>query len=120
MKPGDHNEFQLHIHDQGEAQDYVNAQPGPLVSFIGSEWDAVSWFPLGTKLYGFMWTGGRDVQAYWTEAHLPDGQKLPVCLVLGVDERGGWSKQFAGTLPGTSRVPKRTPVTVTRRFEQPE
>jgi serine/threonine-protein kinase len=120
MKPGDQNEFQLHIHDQGEAQDYVNAQPGPLVSFIGSEWDARKWFPLGTKLYGFMWTGGRDVQAYWTEAHLPDGQKLPVCLVLGYEEQGGYSKQFPGTLPGTSRVPKRAPVTVTRRFEQPE
>jgi hypothetical protein len=120
MEPGEQNEFQLHIHDQGELSDFVNAQPGPIVSVIGSKFDAVSWFPIGTKLYGFMWTGGEDVQAYWTEAHLPDGQKVPVCLVLGYDERGGYSKEWPGTQPGTSRISKRAPATVTRRFERPE
>jgi serine/threonine-protein kinase len=119
MKPGDQNEFQLYIHDQGAKSDFANSQPGPIVSVIGSEFDAVSWFPLGTKLYGFMWTGGEEVQAYWTEAHLPDGQKLPVCLVLGFDERGGYFKK-PGTKPGTFRISKRAPVVVTRRFERPE
>ena len=120
MKPGDQNEVQLYIHDQGELSEFANSQPGPIVSVIGSEWDADGWFPIGTKLYGFMWTGGEEkVQAYWTEAHLPDGQKLPVCLVLGYDERGGYWKR-PGTQPGTFRISKRAPATVMRRFERPE
>jgi serine/threonine-protein kinase len=120
MEPGEQNEFQLYIHDQGEVSDFTNSQPGPIVSVIGSRADAVSWFPVGTKLYGFMWTGGEKVQAYWTEAHLPDGQKVPVCLVLGFDERGGYWKDNPGTQPGTFRISKRAPATVTRRFERPE
>jgi len=120
MKPGNQNQVQLYIHDQGELSEFANAQPGPFVSVIGSEWDAVNWFPVGTKLYGFMWTGGEEkVHAYWTEAHLPDGQKVPVCLVLGYDERGGYWKR-PGTQPGTFEISKRAPATVTRRFERPE
>jgi len=119
MKPGDQNEFQLYIHDQGHVSEFANSQPGPIVSVIGSKLDAVDWFPIGTKLYGFMWTGGERVRAYWTEAHLPDGQKLPVCLELGFQEGKGYWKD-PGTQPGTFALPKRTPVTVTRRFERPE
>jgi serine/threonine-protein kinase len=117
MRPGDQNQLQLYIHDQGAMSDFANSQPGPIVSVIDS--GGTDWFPLGTKLYGFMWTGGEKVQVYWTEAHLPDGQKLPVCLVLGWDERGGYWKN-PGTQPGTFHISKRPPMTVTRRFERPE
>ncbi len=88
------------------------------MSVIG-EWDEVDLLPMGTKLYGFMWTGGAQVQAYWTRAELPDGQQMPVCMVLGFDERGGYWKE-QGTQPGTFRISRQAPFTVTRRFERPE
>ena len=119
LVPGLTNELQLDIHNQGAISDYGDYRAGPIVSFIGSEFDAVSWFPLGTKLYGFMWTGGERVRAYWTEAHLPDGQKLPVCIELGFNEGEGYWKD-PGTQPGTVRISKRTAATVTRRFVRPE
>jgi len=120
LKPGDQNYVQLNVHDMGDLNEYADHGAGPIVSAIGTEYDAVHWFPLGTKLYGHMWTGGKEVQAYWTEAHLPDGQKLPVCLVLGWDERGGYWKDNPGAQPGTFRISKRVTATVTRRFERPE
>ncbi|WP_309893884.1 serine/threonine-protein kinase [Archangium sp.] len=119
LKPGDGDYVQFDIHDQGELSEHADRGAGPIVSAIGSEFDANSWFPVGTKLYGFTWTGGEMVQAYWTEAELPDGQKLPVCMVLGFDERGGYRK-YPGAQPGTFSLSKRAPITVTRRFERPE
>ena len=118
--PSKQGYVQLDIHNQGDLNEYGDYRPGPIVSVIGSEDDAVNMLPLGTKLHGFMWTGGEKVQAYWTEAHLPDGQKLPVCLVLGWDERGGYWKDNPGAQPGTFRISKRVVATVTRRFERPE
>jgi serine/threonine-protein kinase len=83
------------------------------------EADEVDLLPLGTRLYGYMWTGGPKVQAYWTRAELPDGESIPVCMVLGFNERGGYWKE-PGTEPGSFRISKRAPFTVTRRFERPE
>ena len=61
----------------------------------------------------------RGASAALLAPGLPDGQKLPVCLVLGWNERGGYFKE-PGTQPGTFRIAKRAPMTVTRRFERPE
>ena len=92
---------------------------GPVVSVIGKPSDAIDLLPLGTKLYGHMWTGGEKVQTYWVRAELPDGQKMPVCMVLGFDEQGGYWKE-PGTQPGTFSISRQAPMTVTRRFERPE
>lgn len=92
---------------------------GPIVSVITKHDDAIRLLPAGTKLYGQMWTGGEKVHAYWTRAELPGGVQMPVCLVLGYDERGGYPKE-PGTQPGTFRITRQAPMTVTRRFERPE
>jgi hypothetical protein len=44
---------------------------------------------------------------------------MPVCMVLGFDERGGYWKE-PGTQPGTFKISRQAPVVVTRRFERPE
>lgn len=92
---------------------------GPIVSVIYDEYDADYLLPVGTKLYGQMWTGGEKVQAYWTRAELPGGVQMPVCMVLGYDERGGYPKE-PGTQPGTFRITRQAPMVATRRFERPE
>jgi serine/threonine-protein kinase len=117
--PGDQGHFQLDINRPpggGEPDDY---RAGPIVSFIDKDDDAVRLLPAGTKLYGFMWTGGEKIQAYWTRAEMPNGVEMPVCMVLGFDERGGYWKE-PGTQPGTFSISMQVPMTVTRRFERPE
>jgi len=114
LVPGYQNFMNLDFHTEGAMDVYANFREGPLVSRL----DGYK-LPEGTKLHGFMWTGGEKVQAYWTEAELPDGQKMPVCMVLGYDQRGGYPKE-QGMQPGTVSIPTAVPMTVTRRFERPE
>ncbi|MFE8595985.1 serine/threonine-protein kinase [Archangium violaceum] len=92
---------------------------GPIVSVIYDKEDAANLLPVGTKLYGQIWTGGEKVHAYWTRAEMPGGVEMPVCMVLGFDERGGYWKE-PGTQPGTFKIGRQAPFTVTRRFERPE
>ena len=117
--PGTQGYVTLDINRPGALSQFDDFRAGPIVSGIGDETDAVDLLPLGTKLYGFMWTGGDKVHVYWTRAELPNGAKMPVCMVLGFDEQGGYWKE-PGTQPGTFRITRQAPVVVTRRFERPE
>jgi hypothetical protein len=117
--PGAQGYVTLDINRPGGASEYDDFREGPIVSFIEDDADASDLLPVGTKLYGQMWTGGEKVHVYWTRAEFPDGTPMPVCMVLGFDERGGYWKE-PGMQPGTFRVSKQAPMTVTRRFERPE
>ncbi|MFY0525131.1 protein kinase domain-containing protein [Archangium gephyra] len=99
---------------------YADFRAGPIVSFIEEGDSADSMLPVGTKLYGQMWTGGERIQVYWTRAEMPGGVEMPVCMLLGADERGGWFWKEPGTEPGTFKITRQVPVMVTRRFERPE
>ena len=100
---------------------FADFRAGPIVSgILESDNLAVSLFPVGTKLYGQIWTGGEKIQAYWTRAEMPGGVEMPVCMVLGGDERGGWFWKEPGTEPGTFKITRQVPFVVTRRFERPE
>ncbi|RKH41687.1 serine/threonine protein kinase, partial [Corallococcus sicarius] len=40
--------------------------------------------PKGTLLYGYLWTGNKDrLLGRYTEARLPNGRTVPVCIELG-------------------------------------
>jgi serine/threonine-protein kinase len=117
--PGRQGYVTLDIHRPGAHSEYGDFRAGPIVSFIDREDNAAELLPAGTKLYGHMWTGGEKVQVYWTRAELPGGVEMPVCMVLGFDARGGYWKK-PGTQPGTFKVSRQAPMTVTHRFERPE
>jgi serine/threonine-protein kinase len=117
--PGRQGYVTLDINRPGGASEFEDFRAGPIVSVIHDKDDAVDLLPVRTKLYGHLWTGGEKIHAYWTHAELPWGQKMPVCMVLGFDERGGYWKE-AGTYPGTFKISLQAPMTVTRRFERPE
>ncbi|OJH39565.1 serine/threonine protein kinase [Cystobacter ferrugineus] len=78
--------------------------------------------PGGTLLYGKLWTGpgiqNRDgeeaVLGRYSEALLPDGRKLPVCIVLGGPD-GRWRK-LPGSSPNAVRLPRELPVLAVRRW----
>ena len=85
-------------------------RPGPIVSkVVKYKWTGP--LPEGTLLYGRLWTegisrsGGESVLGRYTEALLPDGRRVPVCITLGGDPTGLTSKH-EGSRPGEARLPR--------------
>ncbi len=96
------NEFQaiLDINQPGTAQEKGVYQSGKIVGRVVPEIGRPeSQLPGGTLLYGQIWTEGltkygkEAVYLRYTEALLPDGRRVPVCLVLGYTEAGVRQKE---------------------------
>jgi serine/threonine-protein kinase len=82
---------------------------GKLVSrVVKVSWVKGEGLPDGTLLYGQLWTEGLKmhgedaVLGRYTEALLPDGRRLPVCMVLG-DWRNGLVVKGKGSKPDEAR-----------------
>ena len=73
-------------------------------------------------LYGRLWTGSgiqnldgeEAVLGRYTEALLPDGRKLRVCIALGGPE-GRWRK-LPGSEPGAAELTREVPVSAVWRW----
>jgi serine/threonine-protein kinase len=103
----------IDINQPGKEQQVGTYRPGPIVSkVVKYEWTGP--LPEGTLLYGQLWTEGltkrgeEAVLGRYTEALLPDGRRVPVCMVLG--DRTGLSIKDAGSEPGQARLPRESPV----------
>jgi serine/threonine protein kinase len=127
IKPGMTGYITLDLDQPGAMSDSGDYRAGPIVSvFNEDDWSSaetqgrLTLLPVGTKLLGYMWTGGERIHAYWTRAELPDGQSLPVCIAMGLGEWGGWPEKLPGTQPGTFDLPRRIQFRVMRRFLRPE
>ncbi|HEX8698167.1 MAG TPA: serine/threonine protein kinase, partial [Myxococcaceae bacterium] len=99
----------IDINQPGTNQQEGIYGPGPIVSRVVK----YSWtgpLPDGTLLYGRLWTegiirgGSQAVLGRYTEALLPDGRRLPVCIVLG--DQMGLTDTFPGSTPGAARLPR--------------
>ncbi|WNG33251.1 hypothetical protein F0U61_06200 [Archangium violaceum] len=110
------------INQPGEPTEEGTYRDGPLVSLVVQrDWSPPE-LPGGTILYGRLWTGpGMQTRNGWeavlgryTEALLPDGRKLPVCIVLGGPE--GRSRKLPGSTPGAVRLPRELPAAAVRRW----
>ena len=98
-------------------------QDGPIIGRVEG-FDGVTdpHLPSGTLLFGRLWTGpGFQVQwgddavlGRYTEAVLPDGRKVPVCIVVGGQD-GRWAK-LPGSKPGAAVLPRLVPFTVVERW----
>jgi len=78
---------------------------GSIVSRVSDPED--TGLPKGTLLYGQLWVNEKERRVYgrWSEAELPGGKKVPVCLIL----RGpGWDGYpwMEGSTPGAVKLPK--------------
>jgi serine/threonine-protein kinase len=73
----------------------------------------VDGLPEGTLLSGYLWTSGEVAVGRYTEAQLPDGRTVPVCVVLG--KRGYFEKE-EGSKPGAVRLPKTFPAYAVERW----
>jgi len=79
---------------------------GPL---IGRTTTPQGLMPVGTLLYGYIWTSGiknnHDEDAFiaqYTQAILPDGRKYPVCFIVG--EMSGRLFKSQGSTPDTAVI----------------
>ncbi|HEX8436007.1 hypothetical protein [Archangium sp.] len=110
------------INQPGEFSDVGVYQDGPL---IGRLVQSAGNLPEGTLLHGHLWTGpgiyDRDtkeereaVLGRYTLAILPDGQKRPVCLVLGGHD--GRVAKGAGSKPGAAVLARELPVSPVWRW----
>ncbi|RYZ15823.1 MAG: serine/threonine protein kinase, partial [Myxococcaceae bacterium] len=60
-------------------------------SVTGEVYEDNPGLPKGTLLYGYLWTANKDeLLARYTEARLPNGQRVPVCIELGNQDGPGW------------------------------
>jgi serine/threonine protein kinase len=77
--------------------------------------------PDGTLLYGQLWTegltkyGNEAVLGRYTEALLPDGRRVPICIVLG-DYASGLVMKNPGSKPGQARLPRELRATSVQRW----
>jgi serine/threonine-protein kinase len=110
------------INQPGDPNQEGTYRDGPIVGrVVQRDWSPPE-LPGGTVLYGTLWTGpgiqnreGEEaVLGRYTEALLPDGRKLPVCIVLGGPE-GRWRK-LPGSKPGAVRLPRELPVAAVWRW----
>jgi len=127
IRPGDTGYITLDIAQPGAMSERGDYLAGPVVSVIGEDDKSMNWpqgrdhlLPVGTRVYGYMWTGGERIHAYWTRAELPDGRPVPVCIAMGLGEWGGWPKKIPGMQPGTFSLPKQIQYRVMDRFQRPE
>jgi len=110
------------IHQPGKPSDNGTYRDGPIVSRVVGDERTHPELPDGTLLYGRLWTGpglqnriGEDaILGRYTEALLPDGRKLPVCMVLGGPE-GLWPRE-PGSKPGAALMDKVVPAAAVRRW----
>ncbi|QAT88168.1 protein kinase [Corallococcus coralloides] len=72
--------------------------------------------PEGTLLSGYLWTRGEVFIGRYTEAHLPDGRTLPVCIELGDRNTQGYYPPFPGSKPGAVIMNRIVPANPVQRW----
>jgi eukaryotic-like serine/threonine-protein kinase len=85
--------FYADARQKGEEDDGIFRE-GPVTGELAED-DRYGAIPKGTLLSGYLWTGNKDkLLGRYTEARLPNGQRIPVCFELGIEGDPG-----APTLP---------------------
>ncbi|QRN98630.1 serine/threonine protein kinase [Archangium violaceum] len=115
------NPMQVHVdvNQPGEYSDVSNFREGPLVSETAMSLEGFSgYLPLGTLLYGYLWTRGKYIVAHYDRAKLPTGEIVPVCFAFGTgDGPQGWPRLWEPSPPGTLNMPKKFVVVAVDHFE---
>lgn len=113
VKPGQKGSMLLEAEQPGSPHDYGIYRQGQVTSRLET---AVGTLPAGTLVDGVLWMDTGRIHAHYTQARTPDGQTLPVCLVLGSSAPGGVYAE-AGTTSDSITLPKSVPFTVVDTFQ---
>ena len=106
----------IDINQPGPIQADGAYRDGPIIGRVRHDDTSSPGLPGGTLLFGRLWTGPgiknqdgeESVIGRYTEAVLPDGRKVPVCIVLGGPE-GRWYKE-PGSTADVAVLPRELPV----------
>ncbi|MGZ3460216.1 MAG: serine/threonine protein kinase [Archangium sp.] len=110
------------INQPGGPTEEGTYRDGPIIGrVVQYDWSPHG-LPGGTLLYGRLWTGpgiqdrdGEDaVMGRYTEALLPDGRKLSVCIVLG--QADGREHKWPGSKPGAAVLKRELAVFPAERW----
>ncbi len=116
LDPGGKYLVLIDINQPGVIQDDGTYRDGPLVGRVRHDDTSGPGLPGGTLLFGQLWTGpgiknrrgDESVIGRYTEAVLPNGRKVPVCIVLGGPD-GRWYKE-PGSTADVAVLPRELPV----------
>ncbi|QDE81856.1 serine/threonine protein kinase [Myxococcus xanthus] len=111
LEVGDRVMLTLDIRQPGDIGEPGSYADGPVTGVVNIS--NVRGLPEGTRLSGYLWTGGEYLVGRYTEAHLSDGRAVPVCIVLGKRgyvEKEDWSK------PGAAVVGRSLPAYAVERW----
>lgn len=93
VRVGDGAEVELDA-NQDDARP-IRLYDGPVESILYGELGTLG---TGTRLYGWIWTGGPQVVIRYYEAHPLDGDKIPFCAVARLSK--GQMRKLPGSVPG--------------------
>jgi serine/threonine-protein kinase len=112
---GDSEHVLLDANQPGFASDHAIFRDGPLVSSLKESFGDL---PPGTLVYGYLWTGGKNIVAHYDRVKLPTGEIFPVCFALGDDQRDqGWPNLYGSPAPGSVKSSLVVPITRVDRFQ---
>lgn len=100
-----------HPYGVEELGNAVLVRDGPITSRLEEN---VGRLPVGTLLYGRLWTGGERVFGRYTRARTPDGNEHSVCLNLGAGSEGLY--KLEGSQPGYTLADPTPGIVVVDRF----
>ena len=111
LRPNDAVTLILDRRQPGSMADRGIYSDGPVTGVV--QVSNVRGLPEETLLSGYLWTSGEVVVGRYTEAQLPDGRTVPVCIVVG---RRGYVEKEEGSKPGAVRLPRTFPAYAVERW----
>ncbi len=82
-------------------QSPISLNDGPVESLLWTE-ELGCCFPIGTRLYGQIWTGGPTVVIRYYSLQPPHGVPTPICAVARMGK--GQMGKLPGSKPGNARI----------------
>jgi serine/threonine-protein kinase len=114
LRVGDHHGIEFHLDPMADSKPItVYAGLGVTIRQLGS-WERL---PIDTEFSGELFFGEERVYGRFTQAHLPNGPTLPVCLIL-VNRSNKFGVELEpGSAGDAARIISSERVRVVNRFE---
>ncbi|WP_338867951.1 serine/threonine protein kinase [Myxococcus stipitatus] len=111
LRPGQSFMLTLDARQPGAMGESGTYADGPVTGVVRIS--SLPGLPEGARLSGYLWTGGEFLVGRYTEARLPDGRTVPVCIVLAEE---GYVEKWEDSKPGAAVVGRSLPAYLVERW----